>query len=143
MSPGKSSSPVLLFVVVEDDKIYEDAKQLRYGHLMILVDQDHDDFIPPIVKASTKGTKNVLPFYTMAEYEAWKKSLGHKATEYEIKYCKGLGTTETEEVIKYFADLDNYTKEFVWVDDEDGDAIVLAFDKTKIGQRKYWLRGHQ
>nr|GEU61322.1 DNA topoisomerase 2 isoform X2 [Tanacetum cinerariifolium] len=42
-----------------------------------------------------------------------------------------------------FADLDNYTKELVWADDEDGDAIELTFDKMKIGERKYWLRAHQ
>ncbi|GJY22388.1 DNA topoisomerase 2 [Tanacetum coccineum] len=156
---------------LEDHKIYKNVKELRYGHLMIMADQDHNgsrfkallinflhlfwpsllkvpnfmlDFIPPIVKASTKETtlKN-LAFYSMAEYEAWKKNLENKATEYEIKYCKGLASSETEEVEEYFADLDNYTKEFVWVDDEDGDAIEIAFDKMKIGERKYWLRAHQ
>nr|GEV90088.1 DNA topoisomerase 2 [Tanacetum cinerariifolium] len=133
---------------LEDDKIYENVKELRYGHLMIMADQDHYgshfkgllinflhfwpsllkvpnfmlDFIPPIVKASTKETTmKILAFYSMAEYEAWKKNLENKATEYEIKHRKGLASCETEEVEEYFADLNHYTKEFVWADDEDGD----------------------
>ncbi|GJX26748.1 DNA topoisomerase 2-like protein [Tanacetum coccineum] len=156
---------------LQDNKIYENVKELRYGHLMIMADQDHNgslfkgllinflhffwpsllkvpnfmlDFIPPIVKASTKETtmKN-LAFYSMAEYEAWKKKLENKATEYEIQYRKGLASSETEEVEEYFADLNHYTKEFVWADDEDGDAIEIAFDKMKIGETKYWLQAHQ
>nr|GEX28460.1 DNA topoisomerase 2 isoform X2 [Tanacetum cinerariifolium] len=102
------------------------------------------NFILPIVKASNKETTmENLAFYSMAEYEAWKKILENKATEYEIKYCKGLASSVAEEVEEYFADLDNYTKEFVWADDEDGDAIEIAFDNMKIGEKKNWLRAHQ
>lgn len=46
------------------------------------------EFITPIVKATNKKTKNVISFYTMPEYEAWKENLGHKAREYKIKYYK-------------------------------------------------------
>ncbi|GJU79058.1 DNA topoisomerase 2 [Tanacetum coccineum] len=31
-------------------------------------------------------------------------------------------------------------KDFFWVDNEDDDAIELAFSKTKIEERKDWLR---
>jgi hypothetical protein len=34
-------------------------------------------------------------------------------------------------------------KDFVWADDEDGDAIELAFSKKKIEARKNWLRALQ
>nr|GEU89662.1 DNA topoisomerase 2 [Tanacetum cinerariifolium] len=91
------------------------------------------DFIPPTVEASTKdNTIEKLALYSMADYEAWKKDLGDKATEYEIKYRKGLVSSENKEVKEYFANLDNCTKKFVWADDEDGDAIELAFDNDKL-----------
>ncbi|GKD13801.1 DNA topoisomerase 2, partial [Tanacetum coccineum] len=41
------------------------------------------------VKASNKETNDVLLFYTMPEYEAWKEQLGNDATEYKIKHYKG------------------------------------------------------
>ncbi|GJY86049.1 DNA topoisomerase 2 [Tanacetum coccineum] len=136
-------------------KTYENVKELRYGHLMIMADPDHNgshfkrllinflhslwpsllkvpnfmlDFIAPIVKASNKETNDVLLFYTMPEYEAWKEKL---------QAC------ETKEVAEYFADLDNYTKNFFWDDDEDDYAIERAFSEEKIQERRDWLRAHQ
>ncbi|GJT70338.1 DNA topoisomerase 2 [Tanacetum coccineum] len=132
---------------LEDGKTYENVKELRYGHLMIMADPDHAgshfkrllinflhsfwpsllkvpnfmlDFIPPIVKAFNKETNDVLLFYTMPEYEAWKEKLGNDATEYKIKYYKRLQACETKEVAEYFADLDNYT-------DEDDYAIEHSY----------------
>jgi DNA topoisomerase-2 len=91
---------------------YDDAKALRYGSLMIMTDQDHDgshikglimnflhtfypsllripgflvEFITPIIKAR-KG-KQVLAFYTMPEYEAWREGLS-SAAGWDIKYYK-------------------------------------------------------
>ncbi|GJX52322.1 DNA topoisomerase 2 [Tanacetum coccineum] len=148
---------------LQHGKNYENVKELRYGHLMIMADQDHDgshikgllinfihsfwpsllkvpnfmlEFITPIVKATNKKTKKVLSFYTMPEYEAWKESLGNKATKYKIKYYKGLGTSESKEGAEYFADLDHHMKDFVWADDKDGDAIELAFSKKKIDAKE-------
>nr|XP_043611251.1 DNA topoisomerase 2 [Erigeron canadensis] len=155
---------------LQHGKSYDNVKSLRYGHLMIMADQDHDgshikgllinflhsfwpsllkvpnfvlEFITPIVKATNKKTKNVLSFYTMPEYEAWKENLGHKAREYKIKYYKGLGTSNGKEGAEYFADLDMHKKDFVWADEEDGEAIELAFSKKKIEARKNWLRALQ
>ncbi|GJW99646.1 DNA topoisomerase 2, partial [Tanacetum coccineum] len=140
---------------------------LRYGHLMIMVDQDHYGsniigllinffhsfwpsllkvpnflrvFVKPIYKASNKKTKKVKLFYTIAEYEAWKKKLGDKATKYQIKHYKGLASIPTAEGKVYFSDLDRHTKDFVWADDKDGDAIDLAFSNKKIKEREDWLR---
>ncbi|XP_076941033.1 DNA topoisomerase 2-like [Bidens hawaiensis] len=155
---------------LQHGKVYDNVKSLRYGHLMIMADQDHDgshikgllinflhsfwpsllkvpefvlEFITPIVKATNKKTKNVIAFYTMPEYEAWKENLGHKAREYKIKYYKGLGTSSGKEGAEYFADIEKHKKDFVWADDEDGDAIELAFSKKKIEARKNWLRALQ
>ena len=84
---------------------YESAKSLRYGHIMIMTDQDHDgshikgllinflhahfpsllkipgflvEFITPIIKA-TKG-KNSKVFYTLPEYDNWKEAAEETGT---------------------------------------------------------------
>uniref|UniRef100_A0A7N0TUR6 DNA topoisomerase 2 n=1 Tax=Kalanchoe fedtschenkoi TaxID=63787 RepID=A0A7N0TUR6_KALFE len=150
---------------LQQEKQYENTKSLRYGHLMIMTDQDHDgshikgllinfihsfwpsllkipsflvEFITPIVKATHKSGK-VLSFYTMPEYEEWKRNLGN-ATGWHIKYYKGLGTSTSKEGKEYFAELNKHKKDFVWSDDQDGEAIELAFSKKKIEARKNWLR---
>ncbi|GJU43077.1 DNA topoisomerase 2 [Tanacetum coccineum] len=85
-------------------------------------------------------TGKLLNVREATEYEAWKKKLGDKATKYEIKYYKGLASILAAEGNVYFADLDRHIKDFFWVDNEDDDAIELAFSKTKIEERKDWLR---
>ncbi|XP_038974184.1 DNA topoisomerase 2-like [Phoenix dactylifera] len=152
---------------LQQGKEYESTKGLRYGHLMIMTDQDHDgshikgllinfvhsfwpsllkipsfmvEFITPIVKATHNRNKNVLSFYSMPEYEAWKESLGGNASSWSIKYYKGLGTSTSKEGKEYFQDIHKHKKDFMWVDEQDGDAIELAFSKKKIEARKNWLR---
>ncbi|KAL7552981.1 hypothetical protein ACHAWF_016218 [Thalassiosira exigua] len=109
----------------------ENVKTLRYGHLMIMADQDHDgshikglvinfihnfwpslldvpgflqQFITPIVKC-TKGKKSET-FFTLPEYEEWKESTGNDAKGWHIKYYKGLGTSTSSEAKEYFSNLD-------------------------------------
>jgi DNA topoisomerase-2 len=100
----------------------DNIKSLRYGHLMIMADQDHDgshikgliinfihnfwpslldipdfliQFITPIVKC-TKGKKSHT-FFTLPEYEEWKEETGNDAKGWTIKYYKGLGTSTSSE----------------------------------------------
>lgn len=100
----------------------DNVKSLRYGHLMIMADQDHDgshikglvinfihhfwpslldvpgflqQFITPIVKC-TKG-KNSKTFYTLSQYEEWRESTGNAGKGWNIKYYKGLGTSTSME----------------------------------------------
>ncbi|KAL3537453.1 hypothetical protein ACH5RR_000819 [Cinchona calisaya] len=151
---------------LQHGKAYDNVKSLRYGHLMIMTDQDHDgshikgllinfihsfwpsllkipsflvEFITPIVKATHKSGR-VLSFYSMPEYESWKESLGGNAGGWSIKYYKGLGTSTSKEGKEYFKDLEKHKKDFVWVDEQDEEAIELAFSKKKIEARKNWLR---
>ncbi|GAB4832574.1 DNA topoisomerase 2 [Ancistrocladus abbreviatus] len=150
---------------LQQDKKYEDVKSLRYGHLMIMTDQDHDgshikgllinfvhtfwpsllrvpsflvEFITPLLKATHRSGK-VLSFYSMPDYEAWLETLGGNLTGWTIKYYKGLGTSNSNEGKEYFKDLEKHRKDFVWRDEQDGDAIELAFSKKKIEARKSWL----
>lgn len=148
---------------------YKDCKSLRYGHLMIMTDQDHDgshikgllinflqvsfpsllkipeflvEFITPIVKVFKGDPKHPTKshsFFTMPEYESWKEAHKHERG-WEQKYYKGLGTSTTEDAEIYFRDLDRHLKEFHVMQDNEAELIELAFSKKKADERKEWLR---
>ncbi|CAM6116025.1 unnamed protein product [Calypogeia fissa] len=154
---------------LQQGKDYNDTRSLRYGHLMIMTDQDHDgshikgllinfihsfwpsllkipsfllEFITPIVKATHKRGQ-VLSFYSMPEYVAWKESIQGRGKEWSIKYYKGLGTSSSKEGKEYFSDLSRHKKDFIWGSENDGDAIEMAFSKKKVDDRKTWLRQYK
>ncbi|KAL6530462.1 DNA topoisomerase 2 [Orobanche minor] len=156
---------IMKILHLEYDKQYNSVEDLRYGHVMIMTDQDHDgshikgllinlfhslwpsllkiptfllEFITPIIKAARAG--QVLPFYSIPEYESWKESLGGNTSGWTIKYYKGLGTSTSKEGKEYFQDLEKHKKDFLWLDENDNDAIELAFSKSKIEARKKWLQ---
>lgn len=153
---------------LQHKKHYTSTRDLRYGHLMIFTDQDHDgshikgllinflestfpglldipgfliEFITPIVKVTiTKGKKvKVIPFYTMPEYEYWKETEGSACT-WKHKYYKGLGTSTPAEGREYFKQLDKHLKQFHALEEGDKELIDLAFSKKKADERKEWLR---
>ena len=97
---------------LQHGKEYDSAKSLRYGHLMIMADQDHDgshikgliinfldhffpsllrvpgfllEFITPIVKATK--SKQELSFFTIPEYEQWREQHDN-GKGWTIKYYK-------------------------------------------------------
>lgn len=146
---------------------YSSVESLRYGHLMIMTDQDYDgshikgliinwldhffpsllnvpgflvEFITPIVKV-TKG-KQERSFFTIPEYERWKEGHGHEAG-WTIKYYKGLGTSTNADAKKYFGNLDKHMKTFQTVQPGDRDLIDMAFSKKKADARKEWLRTYK
>ncbi|TDH72733.1 hypothetical protein CCR75_003686 [Bremia lactucae] len=146
---------------------YESTKGLRYGHLMIMADQDHDgshikglvinlihhfwpsllhvdgflqEFITPIVKCTKGRTKKV--FYTMPEYNAWRERT-NQGRGWVIKYYKGLGTSTAAETKEYFSDLQTHQIGFTYDGDGDADVIDMAFSKKRVEDRKDWLRGYE
>ena len=151
-------------------KKYEDTTSLRYGHLMIMTDQDHDgshikgliinflessfpglldipeflvEFITPIIKVTiSKPRKEVIAFYNMPDYEKWREEEAHKFT-WKQKYYKGLGTSSGKEVREYFLDLDKHLKKFHALQGKDSELIDLAFSKKKADDRKEWLRQYE
>lgn len=157
------------FLGLQHKRVYTDTKGLRYGHIMIMTDQDHDgshikgllinflqvqypsllkipeflvEFITPIIKAwkgDPKKPSQSRAFFTMPEYEAWKEAHRHERG-WEHKYYKGLGTSDTDDAQRYFSDLDRHHKEFAIMQDEEAQLIDLAFSKKKADERKEWLR---
>ncbi|KAG5500560.1 hypothetical protein JKF63_03654 [Porcisia hertigi] len=148
---------------------YESADGLRYGHLMIMSDQDHDgshikgllinfihcfwpnllrvpgflqQFITPIVKARPKGrggAGKAISFFSMPDYFEWKRAVGDNLSNYQIRYYKGLGTSGAEEGREYFENIDRHRLSFVEQERSEEDRIVMAFGKDRVEDRKEWI----
>lgn len=169
ISKNQEIQNIKKFIGLQHKKEYTDTKSLRYGHLMIMTDQDHDgshikgllinflqvqfpsllripgfllEFITPIVKVWKGDPKNPRAkkdFFTMPEYEAWKEQPGNQRG-WDHKYFKGLGTSNTSDAEIYFSDLDKHLKEFHTMQQEEEQLIDLAFSKKKADDRKMWLQ---
>ena len=137
---------------------YTSVKDLRYGRVMVMADQDHDgshikgllmnlfhtewpellkmgficSLLTPILKA-TKG-KQVESFYTQAAFDEWKKT--NELRGWSIKYYKGLGTSTPNEAKEWFQRLNEICYEW---DEKADDSINLAFHKKRADDRKDWL----
>lgn len=153
---------IIKIIGLEINKVYTDKKNLRYGKIMLMTDQDQDgshikglfinfihyfwpellklnflqQFITPIIKA-TKD-KKVLSFYNIKDYEKWLLK-EPKANKYTIKYYKGLGTSTSKEAKEYFQNIDEHVYDFVFESKSDFENIKLAFDSKYINERKLWL----
>jgi len=161
---------------LQHGKDYKDTSDLRYGGIILLTDQDSDAFHirgllinaihymcpslinlntfitclnTPIVKAINSKTKNTISFYNLIEYEEWKNDNNIK--DYNIKYYKGLGSSNKSEACEYF---DNIEDKLVYYTTTEEDyptvvkklyndpvleAITLAFQKNRADCRKKWL----
>lgn len=98
------------------------------------------EFVTPIVKVH-KGGRHEKRFYTLQDYEAWKKT-HHEGKGWDIKYYKGLGTSTAKEAKEYFRDIDLNEICFTNANQEDTDgALDLAFNKTRADDRKDWMNG--
>ncbi len=144
-------------------KKYDSVNSLRYGHIMIMTDQDYDgshikgllinlihhfwpsllrisgflqEFITPIVKA--KKGKKFVDFYTLPEFEKWRETAGD-TKGWNIKYYKGLATTDANEAKTYFKNIARHKIEFRYSGESDDKSIDLVFNKNKADERKEWL----
>ena len=143
---------------LQSDKKYTSTKDLRYGSVMLMTDQDEDgshikgllfnlfqslwpglfkmdgfnkSMLTPIVKA-TKG-KQIKSFYNLSDYEQWKVD----KKGWTIKYYKGLGTSTPKEAKEYFRDMKIVN--YIFEEEKSDEAIELAFNKKRADDRKKWL----
>lgn len=146
---------------------YTSTKDLRYGHVMLMTDQDHDGshikglllnlfatfwpellqlpgflqvFITPIVKVKkgAEGKEKSIKFYTIPQFEQWRE--GHiNEAGWTIKYYKGLGTSSASEAREYCSALDVHQLNFTYTGPSCDQSIELAFGKSKVEARKDWL----
>jgi len=153
---------------LQENKIYDDTNDLRYGKLLILADQDCDGFhikglvmnwihfkwpsllkldflvslATPIIRATKK--KTIKSFYNIPEYNKWKSSINNNL--WHIKYYKGLGTSNASEAKEYFTDIENKLIRYKWDNKYEEDinlsdkTIKLAFEKNQADNRKKWLK---
>ena len=164
ISENKEIAEIKKILGLETGKKYiniEDVyKNLRYGKVLFMTDQDLDGShikglginlfqsewptlanIPgfigfmntPILKAK-KGDVE-LNFYNDGEYNEWKEA--NESKGWKIKYYKGLGTSTGKEFREYFE-----KKKMVGFQhsDKSDDAIDMVFNKKRADDRKDWLK---
>jgi len=144
-------------------------------------------------KKTDKTMKNVTSFYTIPDYEKWVTETLHGDTsKWEVKYFKGLGTSDANQAKKIFNDFEKRIISYLWettgeeptsaIEDDDEedceeedeeedekkskkkskdedkdkpekvdisiyqsksyDKLTLAFDETRVEDRKTWLGGY-
>ena len=131
---------------------------------MIMTDQDHDGshikgllinifqslwpsllqlktpfltaMITPIIKVTK--SKQSKSFYTLQDYHQWKDETAN-ASSWNIKYYKGLGTSNTSEAKDYFKHI--LKNNFIWTE-ESNINVDLAFKKDQSDLRKTWLTNY-
>ena len=157
------------FLGLKHKQVYKDTTGLRYGHLMIMADQDHDgshikgllinflqvqfpsllklpdffrEFITPIVKVwKGPNPKKPMNLKSFFTLPQYEEWKERHANEkgWKHKYFKGLGTSDPEDAQIYFSNLDDHLREFETMKAEEEDLIDLAFSKKKADARKQWL----
>jgi len=173
ISENKEITDLKKILGLENGKVYatiEDVnRNLRYGKIMVMTDQDLDGshikglcinlfhsewasltqipgFISfmntPILRA-TKGQQKLL-FYHQGEYDGWKSGLSATGANGEkgwtIKYFKGLGTSTSTEFKEYFAN--KKIVDFTHDAARSDDAIDMVFNKKRPDDRKTWLENY-
>jgi DNA topoisomerase-2 len=157
------------FLGLKHKQVYTDTKGLRYGHLMIMADQDHDgshikglliNFLevqfPSLLKIPDFFREFITPIVKVWKGNNPKKAEGARSfftmPQYDAwkekhknerswhhKYYKGLGTSTTQDAQVYFTNLDDHLKEFDPMKREESELFDLAFSKKKADARKTWL----
>lgn len=145
---------------LEQGKKYQSVKDLRYGRVMVMADQDLDgahikgllmnlfhtewpslmkigficSLATPLLKAMKRN--ETRSFYSQAEFDAWKEAQGEEMKGWKLKYYKGLGTSTPAEAREWFQHL--HEIKYRW-DEATDESVSLAFSKKRADDRKTWL----
>lgn len=146
---------------LEQGKKYASVKDLRYGRVMVMADQDLDgahikgllmnlfhtewpslmkigflcSLATPLLKATRRN--DTRSFYSQPEFEQWREGLGAEGLKgWKLKYYKGLGTSTPAEAREWFERLQEI--KYAW-DAETDESVSLAFSKKRSDDRKKWL----
>lgn len=146
---------------LEQGKKYKDMKDLRYGRVMVMADQDDDgshikallmnlfhtewpelmklgficSLATPLLKATRRS--EVRAFYNQNEFETWRDAQGEDGLRgWSFKYYKGLGTSTPAEAREWFEKL--HEIKYCW-DEQSDNSFSLAFSKKRADDRKRWL----
>lgn len=162
---NKEVNAIKKIIGLQTGKIYKDVEELRYGHVLLLTDQDEDGshikgllfnlferlwpslfymdgflqgMLTPVVKAKKGSHTNI--FYSVKDYEKWLED--NNTNGWHSKYYKGLGTSTPAEAKEYFKNpkIVTYKAE----KERDSKAMELAFDKAtgSTDKRKTWLNNY-
>jgi len=168
ISDNKEITEIKKILGLETGKKYSTIqdvyKNLRYGKVLFMTDQDLDGShikglginlfqsewstlteIPgfigfmntPILKAR-KGNMEI-EFYNDGEYNEWKEENDIKG--WKIKYYKGLGTSTGKEFREYFEK--KKIVEFEHNGTKSDNAIDMVFNKKRADDRKQWLEDYE
>jgi len=148
---------------LQQDCKYEDVSSLRYGHVMLMADQDHDGshikglflnmlatfwpellrlpgfvsvFITPVVRV-TRGPHSV-DFFSIHEYNRWNEE-HHQERGWAYQYYKGLGTSTSKDARAYFSNLPRHVVRISPAGEGDLRCMQMAFERAQADQRKAWL----
>lgn len=151
---------------LEHNKVYTDTKSLRYGKILTITDQDTDgmhiqalinnvfhtwwpellslkgfmnSLRTPIIKVF-KNNEVIKEFFSEYEYHQWENE--NKNKTYNIKYYKGLGTSQKKDAEEVF---NNYIKNLITYlpDSEMNESFELAFNDKLADKRKIWLSQYE
>lgn len=162
---NKEVNAIKKIIGLQTGKVYKNTDDLRYGHVLLLTDQDEDGshikgllfnlferlwpslfymdgfiqgMLTPVVKAKKGSHTNI--FYSVKDYEKWIEENNTKG--WHSKYYKGLGTSTPAEAKEYFKNpkIVTYDAE----EKRDSKAMELAFDKAQgsTDKRKEWLNNY-
>lgn len=146
---------------LEHGKQYTNTSTLRYGKILTITDQDLDgmhiqalinnifhtwwpelmnikgfmnSLRTPIIKVSKNNTV-LQQFFSEYEYKEW---LNNNPGNYNIKYYKGLGTSQKKDIEEVF---NHFVKNLITYlpDTKMDDSFNLAFNDKLADKRKEWL----
>jgi len=88
-------------------------------------------------KRGKKNNEESVPFYSMGDFETWRKANSLKL--WNVKYYKGLGTSTSLDAKVYFKNYEKDKMIYYYSGKDCEDAIILGFCKKMADNRKKWL----